>query len=244
MKFSYPYIFLLFLIQACQKKPTTSHSLLPPFGLEIEVIGIKLVHLNDPTLTEKEKQIQEKIRKTPTLHCGGDCEIHRGIYYTLLVKNHGFQTEKLLSWNFEVLNEYLPYQFRVRGFNQKGVFVNLLGEAEFLPKSETTIEVQIFAVFGEDVGIEVDSAELEFFYFASTLEKSKNKTRLCYDADKYLPTNQKKSTRRMIFIRENTPHEVWYSRDFRTYEEARAYGQPYLAADGDTTRDFYAFQFR
>lgn len=238
------FIFFMFFWVSCQKINKSVSSKFPPFGLEITIKKVKLVHLNDPTLTEKEKQIQEKIRKTPTLHCGGDCEIHRGIYYTLLVKNHGFQTEKLLSWNFEVSNEYLPYQFRVRGFNQKGVFVNLLGEAEFLPKSETTIEAQIFAVFGEDVGIEVDSAELEEFYFASMLEKSRNKTRLCYDADKYLPTNQKKSTRRMIFIRENTPLEVWYSRDFRTYEEARAYGQPYLAADGDATRDFYAFQFR
>jgi hypothetical protein len=244
VKFSYPYIFLFFLIQACQKKPKVACAPVSPFGLEITIKKVKLVHLNDPTLTETEKQIQEKIRKTPMFHCGIDCEIHRGIYYTLFVKNHGFQTEKLLNWNFEVSNEYLPNQFRVRGFNQKGVFVNLLGEVEFPPKSETIIEAQIFAVFGEDVGIEVDSAELEAFYFAAMLEKSKNKTRLCYDADKHLPINQKKSTYRTIFIPDNTPIEIWYSRDFRTYEEARAYGQPYLAADGDTTRDFYAFQFR
>lgn len=239
MKFSYPYIFLLFLIQACQKKPKVARALLPPFGLEVEIIAIKWVHFNNPTLSEQEKQKKEYDYLNPTIHSDClDCATYRGSYFTLRLKNHTDKALLVSPDDFVMHNDSFKNEYITFGFNKKGYLVNLPDKLLVPAKSVVITDIMYRRLWNQFVGAEIDSTEDELFDNCFWIATQRQATKLLYRDN-----SRGKESKMTIFIPDKISVEKWYSRDFRTYEEARAYGQPYLAADGDSTRypEYFAY---
>jgi hypothetical protein len=194
-------------------------SKLPDLPLLIEIERVKVVHYRHP----KQGNYQY-VPKITSIDCPPPTYLFGGVFIQVALSNPSeTNTITICADSFYIYKNNELWR-ETGGWNILNYLQNTVHDClQLAPKA--TIIKNIHVIPSSNKRIVSDSADI-FYDFEEFKSFETGEDMLVYRYEDRIIKN---------FLRPKIPIETWYARDFKTYEEAKAYGYPFLVDNRQDT---------